>query len=193
MSLGKQSKVAKAIVENIQGVLDKHQGSWDNSFFFRATQRKLIGIINQLEPFCAAEHHEDGTQRSDQGEIVLLPGEIMVYIHVYHAQGGRLNNWLSLVRLVGTACASRPIYKDEEAVKAILDRRGMPETEGYLAVKVQAGNVLEVPDDRRMVDGLGQPLLALKSGALKPSCICYFVHGHYGTYRYVKDDFVAMK
>ena len=78
---------------------------------------------------------------------------------------------------------SRPIYADEEDVKAVLKTKENKQNEAYVAIYINQSDILPLPPDKASVDKLGKVLLSLKDKTLNLDNISRFVHLS-GVYRY---------
>jgi intracellular multiplication protein IcmQ len=78
---------------------------------------------------------------------------------------------------------SRPIYADEEDIKALLRTKENKANEGYVSMYISQSDILPLQSDKIPVDKLGKPLLTLKDKSLSLDNINRFVHKS-GIYQY---------
>ena len=78
---------------------------------------------------------------------------------------------------------SRPIYADEEDIKALIRTKENKINEAYVSMYISQSDILPLPADKIPVDKLGKPLITLKDKSLSLDNINRFVHES-GSYQY---------
>ncbi|MBA2648244.1 MAG: Dot/Icm secretion system protein IcmQ [Legionella sp.] len=176
LSNDQNNSVLKALNEAIA------QGPWDKSNFLKMIGKNLIeirdGFLNQLDP---DNQSQLKTPSHIVNRIALRSGQQEVYISLYSADGTNLQSWERIVANLPKQMISRPIYADEEDIKAVLRLKENKQNEAYVAIYINQTDILP-SSDKVLIDKLGKTLLNLKDKVLNNENISRFVHAS-GVYR----------
>ena len=78
---------------------------------------------------------------------------------------------------------SRPIYANEEDIKALIRTKVNKVNEAYVSIYIHQSDILFLSPDKTPLDKLEKPLLTLKNKSISLENINLFVHGS-STYHY---------
>ncbi len=177
-------------------VLDEaiEQGPWDASNFLKVIGKNLreardqfsnqSNVLEQVKS--KIEMHlakQLASQKSNKREI---------FVSLYSAHGTDLQSWERIIINLPKQMISRPIYDNEEDVKALIKTKENKMNEAYVSMYVGQHDVLLLSEDKTPVDKLGKPLLTLKDKSLCLDNINHFVHQsgiyYYDQGRLVKNE-----
>lgn len=173
-------------IEAILKALDEalEAGPWEDSNFLRVIGKKLRGIREKVSAQLNATQADKAkktpqwfggaTMRNDQQEI---------YISLYSTEGSVIQSWERILANLQKQIISRPIYADEEDVKALIRTKENKNNEAYVSLFINQSDILPLASDKIPIDKLGKRLLTLKDRALNPNNINRFIHKS-GTYHY---------
>lgn len=160
------------------------QGPWDQSNFLRVVGKNLIeirdGFLTQLG---ASSHAQLKAESHLANRIALRSGQQEIFISLYSADGANLQSWERIVSNLPRQIISRPIYADEEDVKAIIKIKENKINEAYVGIYVNQSDLLTLSAEKSSIDKLGKTLLALKDKTLSLENISRFVHAT-GVYKF---------
>ena len=117
--------------------------------------------------------------------VALRSGQIEVYIGLYCTDGLNITAWERVVNHLLSQLVSRPVYADEEDLKALLRTKEKPQNEAYVKAYINQTDILELPPERALLDKRGKPRLTLKDRVLSLSNITRFIH-HTGAYDFIE-------
>lgn len=172
------------ILKALNDALD--QGPWDKSNFLKVIGKNLTEIRDNFANQMGKSGNAKLTAQSNlANRIALRSGQREVYISLYSSDGSNLQSWEKIVANLPRQMISRPIYADEEDIKAVLKMKENKQNEAYVAIYIHQNDILALPPEKAPVDKLGKPLLSLKSNVLNLENISRFVHLS-GVYHYEK-------
>lgn len=161
-------------------------GPWSKSRFLRAIGKNLNEI---RENFVSKAHAMSSNQTQKEtalvNSLVLRSGQQEVFISLYSADGNNIQSWERIIINLPKQMISRPIYTQEEHVKALLKTKENKLNEAYVAVSINKTDVIPLPPDKAIVDKLGNSLLSLKDNSLDLEHVSRFVHFS-GVYQLVR-------
>ena len=168
------------------------QGPWDESNFLRVIGRNLQGI---RDGFVKEVEAQDNTRQSISPyltqKMALRRDMQKVFVALYSSDGSNLSAWDRIIANLPHQMISRPIYANEEDVKAIIKSKEHKINEAYVAIYITPKDILALSTDKMPVDKLGKQMLTLKDKTLHLDNMDYFVHQsgvyHYAQGRLVKD------
>jgi intracellular multiplication protein IcmQ len=179
---------SEAILKALNEAIDK--GPWDQSNFLKVIGKNLNeirdGFLSQLG---ARSKFQLKAESHLANRIALRSGQQEIYISLYSSDGGNMQTWEKIVGNLPKQMISRPIYADEEDIKAILKIKENKLNEAYVAIYINRTDILSLPPDRCSFDKLGKALLNLKDKTLNLENISRFVHQS-GVYRYDKGHLI---
>lgn len=169
--------ILKALNEAIQ------TGPWQKSNFLKVIGKNLTEIRDNFINLLGTRHpHSLKTDSHIANRIALRSGQQEVFISLYSADGLNIQSWERIVANLPNQIISRPIYADEEDIKAVLRIKEHKQNEAYVAIYINQSDIISLSSDKASVDKLGKSLLALKTKIIKLDNISRFVHMS-GVYR----------
>lgn len=171
----------EAILKALNDAIE--QGPWEKSNFLKVIGKNLVeirdGFLSQLGASSKAQLKAESHLAN---RIALRSGQQEVYVSLYSSDGSNIQSWERIVANLPKQMISRPIYADEEGVKALLKTKENKQNEAYVAIYINQSDILPLPPDKSPVDKLGKVLLSLKDKTLNLENISRFVHitGIYG-------------
>ncbi len=168
------------------------QGPWDESNFLRVIGRNLQdirdGFINKIE--LAEKPHQHVPSYLTQKKA-LRGGLQKIYVALYSSDGSNFSTWERIIANLPRQMISRPIYANEDDVKAMIKSKEHQINEAYAAIYIAPQDTLTLSADKIPIDKLGKKMLTLKDKTLHLDNLDYFVHQssvyHYVQGRLVKD------
>ncbi len=118
---------------------------------------------------------------TDQEQLVVDEDEQLVYVYLFNAHGIDLQTWIKMLHpsVYYEHSVNRPIYGAKEHVESVIRNKANRTQHGYIEVAVKKAMILK-KDDAGLKDNIGNPLLKIKEGSLKPDRLISFYHnGHY--------------
>lgn len=165
-------------------------GPWEKSNFLKAIGKHIIEIRdNFLKQLGASSQAQLKAESHLANRIALRSGQQEVYVSVYSSNGINIQTWDRIVANLPRQMISRPIYADEEDVKAIIKIKENKQNEAYVAIYINQSDILPLSPDKSSVDKLGKVLLSLKDKTLYLDNISRFVHIS-GIYQYVNGHLI---
>lgn len=162
------------------------QGPWDQSNFLKVIGKNLNEIRDEfLNQLGASSHAQLKAETHLANRMALRSGQQEVFISLYSSDGGNIQSWERIVSNLPRQMISRPIYADEEDIKALLKTKENKLNEAYVAIYINQSDILALAADKAPVDKLGKTLLTLKNKTLTLENISRFVH-HSGVYKYAQ-------
>lgn len=163
--------ILKALDEAIE------TGPWEESNFLKVIGKNLReireGFSNQI--------NVSGREKSKitshlANRIALRSGQQEIFVALYSSDGGNIQSWERILMNLPRQMISRPIYADEEDVKALIRTKENKLNEAYVSMYVSQSDILALSADKTPIDKLGKPLLTLKDKSLILDNINRFVH-----------------
>ena len=147
-----------------------------------AIGEKFLFIRARLQSLL--EEIERASQETQEKKARLLPqvlveeDEILVYIHLYNAQGLMLRTWESMItpRAFFDFSVNRPIYKEQAHIEAFIYSKANKAQHGFLTVAMKRDRVLQTHSEDALKDVVGNPLIKIKEGSLKREKLLTFTH-----------------
>ena len=160
------------------------QGPWDDSNFLKVIGKNLReireGFLNRL--------NVSGQEKSKitahlANRVALRSGQQEIFIALYSSDGANIQSWERILMNLPRQMISRPIYADEEDIKALIRTKQNKINEAYVSMYISQADILPLQADKIPLDRLGKPLLTLKDKSLSLDNINCFVHKS-GSYQY---------
>ena len=172
-------------------------GPWDESNFLRVIGKDLREIRDGFVEQLNAPGQEKSRLASHlANRIALRCGQQEIFIALYSFDGSNIQSWERILMNLPKQMISRPIYANEEDVKAIIKTKENKNNEAYVSMYISQNDILALSPDKTPLDKLGKSLLSLKDKSLSLDNINFFVH-QTGTYQYkqgrlIKNSFVEL-
>jgi len=172
----------EAILKALNDAIEK--GPWEQSNFLKVIGKNLTEIRdNFLNQLGASSQAQLKAESHLANRIALRSGQQEIYISLYSSDGANLQSWERIVANLPRQMISRPIYADEENLKALLKTKENKQNEAYVAIYINQSDILSLGIDKTAIDKLGKTLLNLKDKTLNLDNISRFVHAS-GIYRF---------
>ncbi|MGL5741194.1 MAG: Dot/Icm secretion system protein IcmQ [Legionella sp.] len=174
--------------EAILKALDKaiENGPWDKSNFLRAIGKSLRDARENFAKKVNARSHAQAKVESYlSNRLALSSGQQEVYISLYSTDGTNMQSWERIIMNLPRQMISRPIYPDEEQLKALIKTKENKQNEAYVAIFINQTDIIPLHPDKVIKDKLGSALLTLKDKALNVENVSRFVHSS-GVYQFTR-------
>lgn len=181
----------EAILKALNDAIE--QGPWEHSNFLRVVGKNLIEIRDSfLTQLGASSQAQLKAESHLANRIALRSGQQEIFVSLYSADGTNIQSWERIVANLPRQMISRPIYADEEDVKAIIKTKENKQNEAYVAIYINQSDILPLHPEKAAVDKLGKTLLALKDKTLNLDNISRFVHLS-GIYKFERGRLIKSK
>ncbi len=175
--------IVKKLIQDEREAREKH-GIQDALKFIPAQLQELLDRLERELPYDIEE------SSIDEGNIVLpspKPGQVPVYIYLYHANGQQLDHWRSMLtpKTLAESAVTRPIYEKEEQIQRFLRGKAHEPFYAYLIVYVDEKAILH-EGLHKPEDQLGQSLVRLKDHAVKIENLAGLYHNTLGLFAWVE-------
>ena len=172
----------EVILKALNDAIEK--GPWEQTNFLKVLGKNLVEIRdNFLNQLGANNQAQLKIESQLANRIALRSGQQEIYISLYSADGANLQSWEKIVTNLPKQMISRPIYADEEDVKAVIKTKENKKNEAYVAIYINQTDILALSSERSSIDKLGKPLLNIKDKTLNLDNLSRFIHSS-GVYRY---------
>lgn len=181
-------ELTKQQVDAVLAALNKaiEQGPWDESNFLRVIGRNLHDIRDGfIKKVALEEQTSQGVSPYLTKQMALRRGQQKIYVALYSSDGSNLSAWERIIANLPHQMISRPIYANEEDVKAIIKSKTNKLNEAYVTIYISPQDILSLPADKMPIDKLGKQMLTLKDKTLHLDSLDCFVHQS-GVYRYMQ-------
>lgn len=150
-------------------------GDWESSLFLKVASKRIRALRDETQILL----EQATTQRSPQASSdVLREGYMNVYISLYQADGNDIKKWQNTLKGLAVNNVGRPVYPNDEHVKAGIRARGNQPCEGYATVQIKVSDIIKMPDGRTPKDRYGNELLTVRENAVSLDNIKEFVHAN---------------
>lgn len=137
------------------------------------------------ERLLALQQHIEMVMDTIKVEVVenkdeLAEDEQLVYVYLFNAHGIDIKSWVKMVHpsVYYEHSVNRPIYAAKEHVEAVIRGKANRIQHGFLTIAMKKAAILKQGDDAPK-DNIGNPLLKIKEGSLKPERLISLTHnGH---------------
>ncbi|MGB6976825.1 MAG: Dot/Icm secretion system protein IcmQ, partial [Gammaproteobacteria bacterium] len=118
--------------------------------------------------------------------------QVIAYVSIFQMEGNNLHKWINTLKMLDHYSQSRPVYRTEEQVRAIIRTKSEQLREAYVVIEIKENDIIPLSAGRTAVDRLGNELLTLKRGAIQPENIIEFVHSEH-RYDFVEGQLVLQQ
>lgn len=133
----------------------------------------------------ALQQHVEQAMDTIKVEVVenkdeLAEDEQLVYVYLFNAHGIDIQSWVKMVQpsVFYEHSVNRPIYAAKEHVEAVIRGKANRIQHGFLTIAMKKNAILKQGDEAPK-DNIGNPLLKIKEGSLKPERLISLAHnGH---------------
>ena len=166
------------------------EGPWDESNFLRVIGKNLREIREDFSNHLNATGHEKSKMASHlANRVALRTGQQEIFVALYSSNWTNMQSWERILMNLPKQMISRPIYDNEEDIKALIKTKENKQNEAYVSMYISQGDILKLSPDKTPVDKLGKSLLTLKDKSLTLDNINRFVHVS-GIYQYIQGRIV---
>ncbi|KTC91036.1 Dot/Icm secretion system protein IcmQ [Fluoribacter dumoffii] len=161
-----------------------HNGPWDKSNFLRSIGNRLIGIRdNYAKKINLRSREQIQSDAYLANRLALRGNQQEVFVSLYSSDGSNIQSWERIIINLPRQMISRPIYENEEQVKALIKTKENKQNEAYVAIYINKTDIIPLSPDKTLYDKLGSTLLTLKDRSLDLENVTRFVHIS-GVYKY---------
>lgn len=141
---------------------------------FRFIRDRLALLLTKVEESLIESQQEEANEKVDK----IADDEIMVYVHLFNAQGLVLDSWqkLLLPSVFYEYSVNRPIYAEKSHIESFIRSKANKVQHGYLTVIIKKSAIMPSESNK---DAIGNPLIKVKEGALSINQLCSFTHNHH--------------
>lgn len=137
------------------------------------------------ESLHALQSHVDEAMQTikvetQENKDVLAEDEQLVYVYLFNAHGIELQSWIKMMHpsVYYEHSVNRPIYDRKEQIESVIRSKANRIQHGYLTIAIKKACILK-RDDEAVKDNIGNPVLKIKEGSLKPDRLISLTHnGH---------------
>lgn len=142
---------------------------------FRFIRDRLTGLQQTVEEALRTIKVEESNVKQAVGE-----DEQLVYVYLFNAHGIDLPSWIKMLHpsVYYEHSVNRPIYAVKEHVEMVIRNKTNRIQHGYLEVAVKKTAIVQKGEDG-LKDNLGNPLLKIREGSLRPERLISFWHNGY--------------
>lgn len=166
-----KEKIQKLILDSIE--TDKNlRDQYHVGEKFRFIRDRLMVLQARIE-----EEIQSALQEKSKKLEKIEEGEVLVYVHIYNAQGIVFSTWQKMLSpsVFYEYSVNRPIYKEKGDAEAFIRSRPNKVQHGFITVAVKADNILAaLPEAAK--DPIGNPLIKIKEGCLSFNKMISFTH-----------------
>lgn len=186
----KIKKIAKDFLLALDRAIEG--GSWDETNFVLIIGKKLRQMRDNLAE--KVDKFEDNSESSLgflSSKLAMENSLVEVFVGLYSIEGVKLQSWEKIVANLRRQIVSRPVYASKDEIVSIIKSKEKKINEAYVSIFVKKEDILQLREDKRPVDKLGQTMLVLKDDAIALENINFFVHMSV-SYRYFRGRLVKV-
>ncbi|HVY53068.1 MAG TPA: type IVB secretion system protein IcmQ [Gammaproteobacteria bacterium] len=137
---------------------------------FRFIRDRLQSLLDEVQKQPAAH-----ATKKQKETVQVLEDEILVYVHLYNAQGLSVRTWQSIItpKAFFDFSVNRPIYKERSHVLSFIQAKPNRAQHGFLTIAVK---VDRITSDENLKDPMGYSLVKVKEGSLRCEKLLCFTH-----------------
>lgn len=161
----------------IKKILDDgiKEGPWQANLFLKGIKKKLEELRDQFEVDVGLDQFTNGLLNASH-TTHLSSGTANIYISLYQSQGSNVHKWQEVIASLARYSMGRPIYKEEDDVRAAARLTNRNINNAYVVVKVNADAILPDSPEQPRCDREGRKLIMLREGAISLHNIVRLVH-----------------
>jgi hypothetical protein len=168
-------KLLKLLKEAVQ-----HEATLRNQYQmgekFRFIRDRLQALMLQVE-----SQISELEKKTEQKKDIIADNEMVVYVHLFNAQGILLQTWLKMLNasVFYDHSVNRPIYIDKAHIEEFIRSKANKVQHAYLAVAVPKQARMSAEGDESLKDTMGHPLIKIKEGSLQINRLLSFTHNNH--------------
>lgn len=115
-----------------------------------------------------------------QGQTIKIEeDEMLVYVHLYNAQGMSIRTWQSLItaKALFDFSVNRSIYREKQHIDSFIQAKTNKVQHGYLTIVVKKSCIHSTPESE-LKDAMGNMLAKIKEGSLRYEKLVSFTHNN---------------
>lgn len=139
---------------------------------FRFVRERLQELLQQLVAHAEVAQVAQAAEQSQPAT-----DKVLVYVHLYNAQGTLLRNWSSmfLPKVFYEYSVNRPIYAEKNQIEAFLRTKKNKQHHGYLTIAVSREEII-FPPKQAGEEAAQNPVVKVKEGSLHFNNLVSFTH-----------------
>ncbi len=164
-----------SVVLEIKKILDEgiKEGPWQANLFLKGIKKKLEELRDQFAEEVGLNQLKNGLE----GTLTEQNNHTTdVYISLYQSQGSNIHKWQEVIASLARYSMGRPIYKEEDDVRAATRLSDRNPNNAYVIVKVNADTIVPDSSEQSRYDREGRKLIMLREGAIFLHNIVRLVH-----------------
>jgi hypothetical protein len=168
-----KEKIQKLVLDAVQ--LDKElrdQYKMGDKFRFIRDRLELIRLHVEEELKILQQAIEDKVDRLEEGEV-------LIFVHLFNAQGIVFQTWQKMVSpsVFYEYSVNRPIYTEKAHIEAFIRSKHNKAQHGYLSVAIKKSDILPtLVGVEKAKDTIGNPVFKIKEGSLLFKKMFSFTH-----------------
>lgn len=180
-------------VKSILSILDEAiaDETWTKSSFLRVIGKNLTEIREKLVNHINNNEHTQKIDLKLSQQLIKRQNMQEVFITLYSNEGNYVQSWERIIANLPKQMISRPIYANEIDARSLIKSKENKYNEAYVAIYIDANDILTMPDDKIPKDRFGKSLMNLKDQSVKVENISRFVHQS-GVYNYNKNRLIKV-
>jgi Dot/Icm secretion system protein IcmQ len=174
------------VAREVKKILDKgiQEGPWQANLFLKGIKKKLEELRDEFEANIGLDQLTWGEHHGQDPLGINQEHTTEIYISLYQSQGSNIQKWQEVIASLVHYSMGRPIYNDEEDVRAATHLTDRHLNNAYVVLKVNRDTILPDSSEQPRVDREGRKLIMLKEGAITLHNIVRLVHAS-GDYKLV--------
>lgn len=175
--MSEEDDIAKArrILTAVETTIE--QGDWEANNYLRLVGQKLQTIREQYREALPRDNEDKSFATANLIQrVAMRSGQQEVFVSLYSSDGSVLGNWERILSNLPRQIISRPIYTNEEDIKAFIKSKENPKNEAYVALFVNQSDILQLSQEKIPHDKFGKPLLSLKDNAIDLNNLTRMIH-----------------
>ena len=159
---------------------------WGKSKFLTAIGKRIATIRDDFKKLMTPAN-SPVIEKYNEDKDTVKASRTIVYIGLYCSKGNVINNWLSVLTSLPMQLASRPIHLEESQAIDLVNSKANKENEAYIAVEIPSSSIVQLVQNKILMDKLGHQLATLKGRPFDKHFTGTFVHKnikyHYADYK----------
>ena len=141
---------------------------------FRFVRERLQSLLETIQK----ETSNQETKVHIPKALQLEEDEILVYIHLYNAQGAMVRTWQSMItpKAFFDFSVNRPIYTEKKDIEAFIRNKPNKAQHAYITIAMKKERVLPSPVEGGLKDPLGNTVIKVREGSLRHERMVSFTH-----------------
>lgn len=141
---------------------------------FRFVRERLQTLLENIEKETLVKK-----KRVDNAQdFKLEEDEMLVYIHIFNAQGLNVRTWQAMLtpKALFDYSVNRPLYQEQSYIEDFIRSKSNKAQHAYLTIAMKKDRLLPNPEEGAVKDPLGNPQVKIKEGSLRFDRLFSFTH-----------------